>query len=129
MFEQLKNWLKGWLEARASAAMPESRIIVTTDDSGVRAEYPDGPTQQVSWKEITRVTIETNDSGPWGADLWWVLEGGRTRCAYPGGATGEQEALKSYESRLPGFDWEAVIRASGSTGNATFTCWERGGAG
>ncbi len=65
----------------------------------------------------------------WGADVWWVFEGNDARYAYPQGATGEQEVMDAFKLRLPGFDWEAVIRAQGSTDNARFVCWEKGAKG
>jgi hypothetical protein len=71
------------------------------------------------------VAIETNDSGPWGADVWWLIEGNQSRCAYPGGATGDIDALKAMESRLTGFNDECVVQAMGCTSNRRFICWQR----
>jgi hypothetical protein len=68
---------------------------------------------------------ETNDSGPWGADVWWILVGNapESGCVYPNGATGEQEALEALQ-RLPGFDNGQFIEAMTSTENARFVCWQ-----
>lgn len=106
--------------------MPESGVTISIDDDAIRATYPDGATQRLRWEDVERVVIETNDSGPWGVDVWWLLEGRDGRCAYPQGATGEEGAMNAYRERLEGFDWEAMIRAQGSTDNAKFLCWERG---
>jgi hypothetical protein len=71
---------------------------------------------------VQRVAIETNDSGPWGADVWWLIEGSQARCTYPGGATGDIEALKVLEHRLTGFSDERVVQVMGCTSNKRFVC-------
>jgi hypothetical protein len=53
------------------------------------------------------------------------LTGTEKRCTYPGGATGEQEALAEFPKRFPQFRDEAVIQAMGCTSNAQFVCWKR----
>jgi hypothetical protein len=56
------------------------------------------------------VAFETNDTGPWGADVWWLLFGSDEQLAgvFPQGATGESSALdygslsgKSFRPRQP----------------------------
>jgi hypothetical protein len=105
--------------------MFERAVIVKIDDMGISVSYPKGELQSISWPEVEKVTIETNDSGPWGADVWWILNGSGKVCSYPGGATGEQEALAEFPKRFPRFSDEQVIRAMGSTSNAQFVCWQR----
>jgi len=106
----------------------ESKVIVRVDDKGISATFPTGKSEQIAWSEVKRVAIETNDSGPWGADFWWLLEGEARRCAYPQGATGELEAMDVFPTRFPGFSHEAVIKANCSISNARFVCWERSNA-
>ncbi len=74
--------------------------------------------------ELRGVIIETDDSGPWGADLWWLLFGAddRVAVAFPGGATGEQVVIDRLMA-LPGFDFETMTRAMGSTEVAVFPVW------
>lgn len=105
--------------------MFERQVVVEVNDAGIAAAYPGGEIQRISWSEVQCVAIETNDSRPWGADVWWLLEGGASRCAYPGGATGEHEALAEYPKRFSGFSEAAVIEAMGSTSNARFVGWQR----
>lgn len=69
-----------------------------------------------------RVTIETNDLGPWAEDAEWVLtyaDGSEVRWA------NEQigPALPVLQS-LPGFDNAAVVRAMQCTDNERFVVWE-----
>ena len=103
---------------------PECLFVVTVSDSEIINKRPDGVIERVALKDLKQVAIETNTSGPWGADVWWLLTGAspHARCAYPGGATGEQSMLQ-WLQRLPGFDDKAVITAMGSTSNARFVCW------
>lgn len=118
-------WYRRKREERQAALMFERQVVVRFDDEGIAAAYPGGEVQAISWPEVQCVAIETNDSGPWGADVWWLIEDGAHRCAYPGGATGEQEALAEYPRRFPGFEDAAVIEAMGCTSNARFVCWQR----
>jgi hypothetical protein len=110
---------------QSDAMMSESSVLVTADEAGIAATYPNGKRQSINWSQVQRITIETNDSGPWGADVWWLFEGSGQRCAYPQGATGDVEVLKLLPERFPGFSDEQVVRAMGCTSNARFICWER----
>lgn len=106
--------------------MFEHQVVVSFDGAGVSASFPTGETQSIAWRAVSCVAIETNDSGPWGADFWWLLEGQSDRVAYPQGATGDLEMLEQLPVMFPGFNHAAVTEASGSTSNARFVCWERG---
>ena len=106
--------------------MPEARFVVRVDEQRVVCRRPSGEEEMVRWEELEAVIIETNDSGPWGADVWWVLigRGGSSGCAIPQGATGE-DALLAALQELEGFDNERVIEAMSSTDNRRFECWRR----
>ena len=121
----LISWYRERLASRKAAAMFESAIVVSTDDAGLGVAVADGKQERVLWNEVDRVAIETNDSGPWGADVWWLFEGKNGRCAFPQGATGEDEALKVLPKHFHGFSHEQVIRAMRCTSNARFVCWQR----
>ncbi|HXI88257.1 MAG TPA: hypothetical protein VNH64_12415 [Parvularculaceae bacterium] len=72
--------------------------------------------------DVEAVYVETNDSGPWGADVWWLLSDhtGAIKVAFPQMATGEDGVIARLR-RLPGFKIEGM----NSTTNARFTCWAR----
>ena len=76
--------------------------------------------------DLNGVMIETNDSGPFGADVWWLLFGADDRLPAPfrKARSGEQAAI-DWLLGLPGFDHDAMIMAMGSTGNAVFPVWRR----
>jgi hypothetical protein len=121
----IREWLRRQREARRKALMFEAAVVVTMDEETIRAAYPDDSVQSIAWKDIERVAIETNDTGPRGADVWWLFEGREGRCAYPQGATGDAEVIEGLSTRFPGFSYEAVINAQSCTSNARFLCWER----
>jgi hypothetical protein len=117
--------VEGWRAAPdARAPSPESRYRVTIGTSEIAVESPDGRIERIAVADLQDIRILTNDSGPWGADVWWWLSGSGGRCAFPGGAAGDDAMLRFVQS-LPGFDNEAFIAAMGSTGNAEFVCWPR----
>lgn len=98
--------------------------IVDALEDRINVTEPDGKTKFVGLDDLRGVVIETNDSGPFGADVWWLLFGAdeKVACAFPQGASGEKAVVDRLMS-LPGFDHEAMIMAMGSTGNAVFPVW------
>ena len=105
---------------------PEDNWEVSLDADLIRVRDKAGAERSVARSALSAVAIETNDSGPWGADLWWLLfdADDRLACAFPQGATGEQAAV-DYLLTLPIFDHDAMVRAMASTGNAIFPVWRR----
>ena len=97
---------------------PEATYIVSLNGETIQVENPDRSNQTMSLSGLRRVLVETNDSGPWGLDVWWVIEGQAEVLRFPLGATGE-DAFLTYAKRLPGFE----IGGMNSTSNAQFECW------
>lgn len=119
----------GWLrKLRYDPPPPEARWVVAVDGEAVRVTDEAGDTRAVAKSELARVAIETNDSGPWGADFWWLLFGAddALACAFPMGATGEREAV-DYLAALPDFDHGAMTQGMRSTDNRLFPVWRRDG--
>jgi len=106
--------------------LPEFNFKVRVSDSEVRCARPDGKEECVSWSELGAVIIETNDSGPGGTDVYWLLvgDGARSGCVIPQGADGEPELFERLQ-RIPGFDNEAVIEAMKCVENRRFLCWQK----
>lgn len=97
---------------------PEAAYTVRVDGDRLVCEGPKGSASSVSFSGLRQVFVETNDSGPWGLDVWFVLVDDAGACAYPMGATGEQPALDRL-LMLPGFE----LKGMNSTDNARFLCW------
>jgi hypothetical protein len=100
---------------------PEASFVVeVTADDEVVCRAPKQPEQRIKMSDLGAVYVETNDSGPWGADVWWVLNdrNGETKLAFPQLATGEDGVLARLQL-LPGFE----VKGMNSTANARFLCW------
>jgi len=117
-------WIRKWKAKREEALQFESAIIVVDADGCVTSKYPNGDVQSVRWDDLERVEVHTNDTGPWGADFWWVLTDGNGECSYPQGATGEAEMLPKLQA-LAGFDNNSLGEAVRCTSNQQFLCWDR----
>jgi hypothetical protein len=120
---RLLQWFRDMRRRRAESLLFEREVVVTENGESVTARFPDGESLLVFWRDLIRVEIRTNDSGPWGADVWWALIDGQHECVFPQGATGELDLIPKLQ-RLPGFDNEQFIKAMRCTNNATFVCWQ-----
>lgn len=107
---------------------PECLIIVSTVDDSIEVKHPDGRIERIPFADLGEVRIETNDAGPWAADVWWMLldKSARVAASFPGGATGESTAVTRLQE-LPGFDDQMLIQAMASTSVARFSCWKADG--
>lgn len=116
----------GWFKKRSAKLEPEAHWNVVLDADNIRVFDANGNEHSVSKADLTGVTIETNDSGPWGADVWWLMfgSGNGLACAFPQGAIGEQAALE-YFMALTGFDHSEMIKAMSSVENALFPVWRK----
>lgn len=125
MFKRIAAWWKRRRDARREALMYERRVVVAFDAHGVSVTFPNDAPRTMAWAEVQCVAIETNDSGPWSGDVWWLLESADRRIGYPLGATGDDAMLTELMARFPALDHGAVVRAMGCADNARFVCWER----
>lgn len=105
---------------------PESRWSVSERAGHLIEVQPNGTTTSTSLDRIQQIKIVTNDSGPWGADVWWVFEGlaGAVLSAFPQGATGEQSVV-DWAMALPGFDHAAMTAAMRSVENVEVLVWRK----
>ncbi len=78
----------------------------------------------ISIDGLARVVILTTDEGPFVDDVFWVFEDGEGAILHiPASAEGA-ETLFDAISVLPGVDYEAVLKAMGSTENAQYLVWD-----
>ena len=106
------------------ANQPEAAFVVSLSEAGVSCRRSDGKIEAVEWDDLQGVLIETNDQGPIGTDVYWILARKNSGCVIPQGATGEDALLKRLQA-LPGFDNQALIDAMSSTENQRFLCWKK----
>ena len=97
-----------------------SFVVVVTAGDEIVCRAPKQEEQRIAMADLGSVSVETNDSGPWGADVWWLLNdmSGKTKVAFPQLATGEDAVLERLQL-LPGFE----VRGMNSGENAQFICW------
>jgi hypothetical protein len=101
---------------------PEARFVVeVTEADEIVCRAPDQPERRIKMSDLGAVYVETNDSGPRGADVWWLLNDreGQTKVVFPQMATGEAAALERLR-HLPGFE----VKGMNSVQNARFLCWQ-----
>ena len=108
---------------------PRRRENVQVDDKGVIVVTNKGR-DEVLWADVTRASIVTTSAGPWGEDVWFVLEGPEGKgCIVPHDAVVRTKLLEEMQARLTGIDDRKVIEAMGSTSENTYIIYtrERGG--
>ena len=84
---------------------PEAQFVVElTADDEIVCRAPKQAEQRIKMTDLAAVYVETKDDGPWGADVWWLLNDntGQTKVAFPQMATGETEVLARLQ-QLPDF--------------------------
>lgn len=89
----------------------DSRYAVTCDDEGIAVTGDDKPVERVRWADVTAVLIRIDDSSL--PQPWWIVRGASGGCMYPNDARGAELARTILPSRLPGFDYTAVIKGMG----------------
>jgi hypothetical protein len=76
---------------------------------------------------LSAVQIVTTGAGPSAPDVFWVLHhADGPPVVIPASAEGAGGLLDAFAA-LPGFSYERVIEAMGSTEDAAFTIWRSGG--
>ena len=79
---------------------------------------------RVRWSELIAVSIVATAEGAWSPDFFWVLHGADGQQLAVPLDRAAMTSLLTRLGRLPGFDHQAVIRATSSTTSVEFTCWE-----
>jgi len=65
---------------------PECRYTVeVTGTDEILCRAPGKAEERIGMSEVRAVYVEINDTGPWGADVWWLIEGktGENRVVFP----------------------------------------------
>lgn len=126
----------GWIARRAlqregrrcpsgSGLYPECLYRISITDDEIQIAHPDGNTSRMQLRALTKVVVETNDTGPLGADVWWHWYGdAQAVCSYPQGATGEDKAL-AFVQTLDDFDDDQLRSAMGCTSNQSLVVYKR----
>lgn len=100
---------------------------VEADAERIAVVDPQGGLKILPRDALSRIVIETYDSGPFADDAWWLLlrEDGTVGLKFPQSADGEHDVVEDFLN-LPGFNYEAMVTAMGSTEQGFFPVWRRG---
>jgi hypothetical protein len=80
----------------------------------------------ISWRQIREVFVETTAGGPYFDDFFvGLVVDGRRAIRIPDRLA---PVVLPWIQKLPGFDNEALLRATRSAEKAVFPCWKRGAA-
>lgn len=113
--------LKGKL-LRNAKGVTEADWIVDVSEERIQTIDFQKKVNSIYIKDISSVEVETNDSGPWGVDLWWKIEAAGNVVWIPSGATGETE-LQRVLMELDGFKMDELTNALRSISNQSFMLW------
>lgn len=90
--------------------------IITTDGAGER--------RVVAISDLSSIVVATDDSGPWGDDVVFILygSGGQPLSIFPSDALGN-EGFVAWMATTPGYRDRELARSMASTQVARFTVW------
>ena len=103
---------------------PEDLYEVSVTDKKIICKTDKGEVDEITWKELNKIEIHTNDGGPFIEDVYWILYGENTYLAIPQGAPNSSE-LTDKLFDLPNFDSREFYKAMSSTENAEFNVWKK----
>jgi hypothetical protein len=105
---------------------PRRHENVQADDTGVIVVTEKGQ-DEARWADVSRARIITTSDGPWGEDVYFVLDTAEGKgCIVPHAAVVRTKLLEEMQARLTGIDDRKVIEAMGSTSKNSFVIWEKG---
>lgn len=107
-------------------AEPENEAeTIEIDDVGV-ARTVGSINERILWDDVDEIRIITTDGGPYAEDVFFaIVDGNQKGCLVPHDAAVRLKLLERLQARFNGLNDEAVIKAMGSTSNATFLIWKR----
>ena len=118
MFRRIFDWLKSRVPDDPWSVVVAGDHIVTSDGQG--------STRSLPMDQLQSVVVATDDSGPWGYDVVFLMYGSADSPAglFPLEAQGMRQFV-DWLTALPGYDDRELSRAMGSTKVARFTVYTR----
>lgn len=111
----------GWLRKKLVNTSQLTRWNVSFSDGDIVTSDGQGAERKLPLRDLRRVVVATDDSGPWGADVVFLLFANAQDPAavFPLEATG-REGFVEWLSAQPGFQDRELAKAMGSTRVARF---------
>jgi hypothetical protein len=110
-----------WLRKRFANKSPLARWSVSIEEGQILTSDGMCNGRQMALSDLTRVVVATDDSGPWGADVVFLLysKGPDPAGLFPLEANG-QDSFVAWMTAQPGYNDRELARAMGSTTVARF---------
>ena len=80
--------LRSWWKSRRAPETNGLYVLTVTDDE-IQSRRPDGTVESIPISDVQRICVETNDTGPVGVDVWWVIEGLERHLRFPSESLGK----------------------------------------
>ena len=116
----------GWLVKKLRRTEPQSPWWVEVGDGVIRTSDGQGTSRELPVCDLSSVMVATDDSGPWGEDVVFLLYSDAPEPAglFPLEARGCQDFV-GWLSGQPGYRDRELAKAMGSTRVARFLVFER----
>lgn len=101
----------------------ENDFKVSLTPESIKVESHHRGTEEVKWSEIKKVSIVTNDKGPFTADVFMVLLTDIEGCVIPQGNNYYTEVYDKVTA-FENVNFENVIKAMSSSENNEFVIWK-----
>jgi hypothetical protein len=110
-----------WLRKRLVNTSPLTLWSVSFSEGDIVTSDGQGAGRKLPLRELRRVVIATDDSGPWGADVVFLLysDDPDPAAVFPLEATG-RDSFVEWLSAQPGYQDRELAKAMGSTRVARF---------
>jgi len=96
----------------------------SVDHSGIHQINCEDECENYSWNDVKHIGIFTTEDGPWGEDVFFVINTDLGDVCITHADAQKMELLKYFE-RFPGFNWGQVVEAMSCCSEARFPCWDR----
>lgn len=116
-----------WLRKKLANTSPLTLWSVGFVNDNIVAGDGQGAERKLHLPDLRRVVVATDDSGPWGADVVFLLYSNDPEPAviFPLEAAGRGDFVK-WLSAQPGYQDRELAKAMGSTQPARFEVWALG---
>ncbi len=111
----------GWLRRKFLNRSPLARWAVSFRDGDIFTSDGEGSQRTLPIHDLRRVVVATDDSGPWGADVVFLLYSSSPDpvCLFPLEASGRDDFV-TWLTAQPGYRDRELAKAMGSTNVARF---------
>lgn len=116
----------GWLRGKFNGSSQLAQWSVSLDGDDIVTSDGQGNERKMALRDLSRVVVATDDSGPWGADVVFLLysSGSDPKCLFPLEANGQDGFITWLESQ-PGYNSRELAQSMGSTKVARFEVFSR----